>query len=263
MNAPQRIDTTPDDAPPYRPPPFTERPSLTRDLRRVLHDLRNALSAVCVDAECAVLRNAEGDDPTAILESVLDTAEHGNALLRQLLRGFGGEAPGHGPMELVAVIRGSVDLARSMLRPHHELIVDLPESIELWTTGNPKHIRRIVANLAANARDAMPDGGTLEIALCSAHDGTPTPTESIAAPAAAILKVEDTGVGMAPETLRNAFKPNFTTKAPGEGTGLGLSVVRDLVFEHGGEIALTSRRWLGTRITIALPARARRPRRPD
>jgi signal transduction histidine kinase len=101
----------------------------------------------------------------------------------------------------------------------------------------------VIVNLALNARDGMPDGGTLSIRT-AAEDGSVT------------LTVSDTGVGMDDETLARATEPFFTTKATGEGTGLGLATAVGIIEQSGGTLAIASRPGAGTRVTVALPALA-------
>src|SRR5215212_3786365 len=109
-------------------------------------------------------------------------------------------------------------------------------------------IEQVILNLAVNARDAMPSGGTLTIE-------TRVVAERVA------LIVTDTGVGMTAETLEHVFEPFFTTKAVGEGTGLGLATVHGIVTQSGGDIHVYSEPDLGTSFKVYLPIWARRPRR--
>jgi CheY-like chemotaxis protein len=104
-------------------------------------------------------------------------------------------------------------------------------------------IEQVVLNLAVNARDAMPGGGTLEIAVSRDPDGA----EGV------VLSVRDSGVGMDACTQSRIFEPFFTTKAPGKGTGLGLATVYGIVAQSGGTIAVESAPGAGTRFAVWLP----------
>jgi DNA-binding NarL/FixJ family response regulator len=111
-------------------------------------------------------------------------------------------------------------------------------------------LEQILVNLALNARDAMPDGGTLTIAATRAIAATPP---------SVVIEVRDTGVGMAPEVIGRAFEPFFTTKARGHGTGLGLATVHGIVLQNNGEVAIHSVIGSGTAITVRLPTTEQAP----
>jgi CheY-like chemotaxis protein len=120
--------------------------------------------------------------------------------------------------------------------------------------GDPTQAQQILMNLAANARDAMPEGGklTIEVAICEMKEGGEEPTD--VAPGHYVrLTVGDTGTGMSPEIQSRAFDPFFSTKDIGDGTGLGLSAVYGIVKESGGSILVNSKRGEGTTFRIYLP----------
>jgi CheY-like chemotaxis protein len=106
---------------------------------------------------------------------------------------------------------------------------------------DPGQVEQVVMNLCVNARDAMPDGGVIEIETTGAADGRVR------------LSVRDTGSGMTPEVKAHLFEPFFTTKGPGKGTGLGLSTVYGIVHQSGGEITCASSPGAGTTFVISFP----------
>ena len=116
-------------------------------------------------------------------------------------------------------------------------------------------LEQVIINLAVNARDAMPRGGSLRLSSCnlevnsaeSARLGAIGPGRYV------VLSVRDTGTGMSPETQRRIFEPFFTTKPAGEGTGLGLSIVHGVVVKHGGAIRVHSMKDRGTTFEIYFP----------
>jgi len=108
--------------------------------------------------------------------------------------------------------------------------------------GDPGSLEQVLMNLAANARDAMPEGGTLLIETSEVEQGRYVR-----------IRVNDTGIGMSDSIKRRIFDPFFTTKPMGEGTGLGLSISHGIVARHGGQMQVESRPGEGARFTIRLP----------
>lgn len=131
---------------------------------------------------------------------------------------------------------------------------------------DPTHFDQIVINIAANARDAMPDGGTLTVAVTEC--GTDGLGGESAAPSAGggdrwlTLTMTDTGVGMTSDTVERIFEPFYTTKGAEHGTGLGLAVVHSAVHQAAGSIAVTSERGVGTTFDVRLPLWGPRPSTP-
>jgi two-component system, cell cycle sensor histidine kinase and response regulator CckA len=123
------------------------------------------------------------------------------------------------------------------------------EARDLWVNADPNQIEQVIMNLAANARDAMPDGGTcfLEVARVSMDDE-----------AFIRVRLRDTGIGMDAATRERIFEPFFTTKPAGEGTGLGLATAYGVVQQHGGSITVQSAPRAGSTFDVLLPA-ARTP----
>jgi CheY-like chemotaxis protein len=123
-------------------------------------------------------------------------------------------------------------------------------------TGDPTQLSQVLMNLAVNARDAMPRGGTLRVALENVVlDELYAEMNSRAKPGRYVrLRVEDTGTGIPPEVIERIFEPFFTTKELGKGTGLGLSTTHAIVQSHGGFINVSSEPGRGTQFAIHLPA---------
>lgn len=142
----------------------------------------------------------------------------------------------------------------------------LPETIDIITEiardvpnveADPTQMQQVLMNLCVNARDGMPEGGTLTIGLftCDMGDGKPGSGTTVSVSGKAVcLSVTDTGVGIPPEVQERIFEPFFTTKAAGKGTGLGLSTVHGIVQTHGGTIQLESRIGEGATFSVRLPA---------
>ncbi len=118
-------------------------------------------------------------------------------------------------------------------------------------------MQQLVMNLAVNARDAMPEGGQLRIALrrsCAVTAGKHAPVPGMSEGEWVRIDVQDTGTGIPPEHLAHIFEPFFTTKEPGKGTGLGLAQAHGIVAQHDGHITVTSEPRVGTTFSIYLPA---------
>ncbi|NHA13734.1 sensor histidine kinase [Thioalkalivibrio sp. XN279] len=219
----------------------------------VAHDVDNVLSAVAGYTSLAA-RAATGQARRAALEGLERAVRHGRGLTRNLMSFVRHEQASLQPVELGAL----VEQARAWLAPL------LPENIQLqvvnhateplWVEANAVNLEQALLNLALNARDAMPDGGELTLALCRRQ----STSESGRGPGAALacLGVKDTGYGMDAETLQRAREPFFSTKPAGKGTGLGLVSAGRIAESVGGEMEIESQPGAGTHVRLLLPERA-------
>ncbi len=206
----------------------------------IVHDLGNLLSVLggCADALRKHALASEAGEALAALEQATG---HARFLVNSLLTFARAEPCDKQPVDVAGVTRESARLLRHLLPRSIELQVTAPAG-PVTVQANATQLQQIILNLAVNARDAMPEGGTLALEL---H----------AQPAAGTTRlcVSDTGCGMGPDVQSRMFDPFFTTKPRGQGTGLGLSVVQGIVRDHGGTIAVRSNPGEGTRITVELP----------
>src|SRR5262249_28036225 len=125
---------------------------------------------------------------------------------------------------------------------------------DLWPTrADPSQVGDALLNLAINARDAMPHGGTISIATANAHLAAGEQGDEVSAGDFAVLSVTDTGIGMPPELLDRAVEPFFTTKEPGSGSGLGLSMIFGFAKQSGGHLRIESEPGRGTTVRLYLP----------
>jgi two-component system, cell cycle sensor histidine kinase and response regulator CckA len=156
-------------------------------------------------------------------------------------------------MSFGTVIRDFRPLLERLIGPQISLIIDIAPN--LWPIqADPAQITQVLMNLAINARDAMPAGGTLAIAAANILRRPSSHTPGALPPDAAVcLTVADTGVGMSEEVQRHLFEPFYTTKAPDQGSGLGLATVYGIVRQSGGAIMVSSAIGAGTTVTILLP----------
>ena len=163
-------------------------------------------------------------------------------------------------LNLNTVVAEIETLLRRTLGEHVQLHTTLDG--DLWPVlADPGQLEQVLVNLAVNARDAMPDGGTLSIHTANhALDEADTVRRPGLRPGQHIkLRVADTGTGIPPEIAERVFEPFFTTKPKGEGTGLGLATVYGIIVQAGGHAEITSAPGAGTAFTIFLPATDRRP----
>jgi signal transduction histidine kinase len=208
------------------------------------HDLNNALTVVRSYAELARMRVEEGHlPPPADLDRILVAADQSAALTGRLMAFARQKEESRETLDLAAEVASQEPLLRMMLNRRVALVLDL------GTDRAPIHMSRsgleqILVNLVGNAKDALAEGGTIEVRIRAEFDD--------ASPRAR-LDVTDTGQGMTPDVQTRIFQPFFTTKPPGKGTGLGLSSVKHLVEGAEGSIEVESRPGLGTRFTLRFP----------
>lgn len=147
--------------------------------------------------------------------------------------------------DLNSIIKYALRLSAETLRQRAiETVLDLGDLPHV--RGSHVRLEQVIMNLITNARDAMPDGGTLGVKTSAITDEKGRPC--------ALVSVSDTGAGIPVEKIRHIFEPFFTTKEPGKGTGLGLSISRGIIMDHGGQISVESIPGKGTTFQITIPA---------
>ncbi len=218
----------------------------------IAHDFNNLLAVILNNAHLALAR-ADGEKLRTKLEGIRSAAESGASLTRQMLVFAGGAMPGLAvAIDLRREVRYADQLLRRTIGDGIRLDVRIDPDVQSVRL-EPGQLEQILMNLAVNARDAMPDGGTISVEIDETeNDGDDVP----ALPSGRYVRivVRDDGVGMAPAVAARAFEPFFTTKPKGRGTGLGLSTVYGLVRRAGGHVSIESMPGVGTSVTIHLPA---------
>ena len=221
----------------------------------IAHDLNNVLTPILMSIgllKDAVRHNPEHLD---ILDGIEASTQRGAGLVRQVLsfsRGISGE-------------RGLVNFRHLLLEMERIARETFPRSIrigvqclrDLWTVpGDTTQLHQMLMNLAVNARDAMPDGGTLTLSAANlVIDAQFAGTGPDISPGHYVLvQVSDTGEGIDPTIVDRIFEPFFTTKSVGQGTGLGLSTVHAIVKSHGGSVQVTTKPGGGSTFKVYLPA---------
>jgi signal transduction histidine kinase/ActR/RegA family two-component response regulator len=227
----------------------------------IAHDFNNILTAIASFTEFAIRALPKEHAAVDDLEQVRQAVQRAAGLIRQLLAFSRQQVMQPVVLNLSDVVRNLVPMLRRLI----------PESValhsfldpELWAVrADPIQIEQILVNLVVNARDAMPNGGTLTITTSQATLDEAYIREGHRDAAIgdyAVLSVSDSGIGMDAATKARVFEPFFTTKAPGHGTGLGLSTVYGIVKQNGGSIWLYSEPGRGTTVKIFL----RRHDQPD
>ena len=218
------------------------------------HDFNNLLGIIVGNLD--LLRSLKTGDAEVeeLAGDALEAAIRGADLTRGLLA-FARQQPIQTQrVELNRLVCGITRLLRRTLGEHVDIVTDL--SAAVWpVVVDPVQLESSLANLATNARDAMPKGGTLTIAtgnhMLGGND-MPCPT-GIPAGDYAVIEVSDTGIGMPPEVLARVFEPFYTTKPFGKGTGLGLSMVFGFARQSGGHIQVESEPGNGTTFRLYLP----------
>jgi PAS domain S-box-containing protein len=205
----------------------------------VAHDFNNLLTIILSSLELLAVRP---NDPT-ILRDAMEATDQAAQLIRRLLA-FGRRQVHHAePVEVGATaLRTSEMLSRS-LGSKHKLDTSKVTS-GLWTNMDVGQLEQVLVNLVLNAKDAMAEGGTIEISSSVMKRGEQDGVQ---------LVVKDTGHGMKPEDKARIFEPFFTTREPGRGTGLGLSTVHGIVMQAGGFIDVESEVGKGSRFTLWFP----------
>jgi signal transduction histidine kinase/CheY-like chemotaxis protein len=218
------------------------------------HDFNNILQVI--QANLDLVKSAVPADPSVLarLSAAGAAADRGARLTQQLLAFARRQPLAPQPTNVARLVRDLADLLRHSLGERIAMRLDI--AAEPWNAKiDPGQLENAILNLAINARDAMPDGGTVTIEVSNATldrryaalhpDVTPGPYVLVA--------VNDTGTGMPPEVAAQAFDPFFTTKRDGKGTGLGLSMVYGFVRQSNGHIRIDSAIGQGTSVKLYLP----------
>lgn len=206
------------------------------------HELNNSLSAIVSNAEFGISQSGDTDVARKSLHEVIFASERAAGIIKSLLT-FAGKFPSdRRPSELQRIIRESVRMVRGTIARKIDVVLQLADE-PIWCNVDDGQITQVMVNLIVNAKDAMPDGGRLEITTDIADDD----------PNFASIKVSDNGCGMTPEEEARIFEPFFTTKSRGDGTGLGLSIVHSIIMHHQGTITSSSQVSAGTTFEIKIP----------
>jgi PAS domain S-box-containing protein len=219
----------------------------------VAHDLNNILAPIILSAE--MLHAAEDAETRAsLINSIEECANRGASVVNQVLTFARGTKGDRTTLQLNRLVEEMENIARQTFPKNITITSSVPS--DLWpVTGDPTQIHQVLLNLCINARDAMPEGGSLCLFAKSAEidENFAAMVPDAKAGSYAMLAVSDTGMGIAREIVQKIFDPFFTTKEVGKGTGLGLSTVAGIVRSHGGFVTVESGVGRGTTFKVFLP----------
>ena len=218
------------------------------------HDFNNLLTTILGYAQMLREQLPEGDMQWRFAGEIVTAGQRAARLVGQLLAFSRKQVLQPRVFDLTHTVQDTLNLLRSTLGDNIRLEVDIPQGTHpLTIQADPIQIEQVLLNLAVNARDAMPRGGSFLLSLATVPAGTEVEGHPLTTPHRRIIAT-DTGCGMDEEVRRQVFEPFFTTKGPGKGTGLGLSTVYGIVEQSGGHITVLSRPGSGTTFEIYLPA---------
>jgi PAS domain S-box-containing protein len=217
----------------------------------VAHDFNNLLTPIIGSLDLLQRRGGHSAREARLIDSALQSAERAKTLVQRLLAFARRQPLQAGAVDVARLMEGMVDLIDSTSGPQLQITTKIEDNLPPALV-DANQLEMAVLNLAVNARDAMPEGGTLTIAASlepapEPFGGKPRGTPFIR------LSVIDTGIGMDAETVKRSIEPFFSTKGIGKGTGLGLSMVHGLASQLGGAMTIRSAPGAGTRIDLWLP----------
>ncbi|KPF68324.1 chemotaxis protein CheY [Bosea sp. AAP35] len=219
----------------------------------VAHDFNNLLAVVIGNLDLLQKRMPADPKLVRLVENALQGAQRGAALTQRMLSFARRQDLRPEAVDVPALVRGMQDLLQRSLGPQTQIETRFPLG-SVCARADANQLEMALLNLVVNARDAMPEGGTISIGLRQAVGGWASggtlPGEYLC------LSVSDTGEGMDEATLARAREPFFTTKGVGKGTGLGISMVHGFAEQSGGKLVLKSRKGEGTTAEIWLPVAA-------
>jgi signal transduction histidine kinase len=224
----------------------------------VAHDFNNLLLVIISHAEQLEEEIQSGKADPERTREILSAADRAADLTRQLLAFSRGQPAQPRATNLGALVDQLGNLLRTLIGEHIELDLECQEG-PLTVVADPSQLEQLVVNLAANARDAMPNGGRLEISVERRELTSREEIAQLRAGRYVTLTVTDSGEGMTREQLDRAFDPFYTTKSLGKGTGLGLATVHAIAEQNGGQALIESSPDRGTRVRILLPMSTREP----
>ena len=223
----------------------------------IAHDFNNLLAVIMGNLQLIRQRLADRTTSEELIDQVLSSAERGAELTRRLLAYSRQQPLTPSTVNVSRMIEGMHPLLDGSIGPEIQLRIDSPSELREVNV-DPAQLENAILNLAVNARDAMPQGGLLEICASNTSVHQPTPALSTEIPPGnyVVVSIHDSGIGISDEIVGRVTEPFFTTKPVGQGTGLGLSMVHGFVQQSGGYMQIVSKPGVGTTVRLYLPALA-------
>ncbi|MCA9608509.1 MAG: PAS domain S-box protein [Myxococcales bacterium] len=219
----------------------------------VAHDFNNLLMAISGAASMAVGRLEPSHPALTYLREIANAAQNGASISRQLLALARPRDVEPETVDLGALVQRNESLLTRLLGAEVELSFDLPDA-PVWVKCDRGQLDQVLLNLVVNSRDAMPEGGRIEVSVFTRElDAAAARTRTLSPGMHVLLSIRDTGVGIEADALPHIFEPFFTTKGEAKGTGLGLSTVYGIVKQSGGHVDVSTERGAGTTFTLYLP----------
>jgi PAS domain S-box-containing protein len=217
----------------------------------IAHDFNNLLGVIIGNVEFLIERAPDQEQATMARE-ILNSALSGADLTRRLLAFARRQTLQPQRIDLNSYLPNHIAILRRLLG--ESIAITTMLAAELWPIrADPSQVGDALLNLTINARDAMPHGGTISIATENAHLTAGDQDEGVASGDYVMLSVTDSGIGMPPEVLERVMEPFFTTKEPGAGSGLGLSMIFGFAKQSGGHLQIASEPGHGTTVRLYLP----------
>ena len=214
----------------------------------IAHEIRNPLASM--SGSISILRQELPltEEQSQLMDIVLRESDRLNETIRSFLAYARPQRLSASRMDVRQIVTDTATLVQNNaeLMDGHQIQVDVPPE-PVWYVADANQIRQVVWNLATNGLRAMPNGGTLKLSVSCRQPNESSPGEML-------IRVEDQGVGIAPEELDGIFQP--FRGAFERGTGLGLAIVHRIVSDYGGDVHVTSQRGVGTRVEVTLPLTA-------
>jgi PAS domain S-box-containing protein len=222
----------------------------------IAHDLNNVLTPILAISQLMRLKQQQSDEQSQEMLQILEeSAKRGANMVKQILTFARGTEGKRVALQVGPLLREVIAVVQQTFPKSIRICQDIPDEALWLVSADPTHLHQIVMNLCVNARDAMPDGGTLTLSAKNYCVDAAFAKMHLDAQAGTyvLISVADTGTGIPPDVRDRIFDPFFTTKEPGQGTGLGLSIVLGMVKNYGGFVQVSSDVGKGTQMNIYLP----------